>query len=211
MLAGGFRVFARTTFAAACAAAICAMAGCVVASPRAPSAAPRAPSPPHDTPAEEKASAPAEAESEAAPQRADSDCDEAPASDDIDEGGEHAIDDGFERPEEPSAGTTAPLPFADMTDAEITARLRTDIGALGPISIGPAHSGVLIAGIRMQEGANWYLASPGLSWGTAGTIAALSRAIDAVAERFPDTPNTADTSRRTSATSPGATSTSAIT
>jgi len=104
---------------------------------------------------------------------------------------EHAtVDDGFELPADaPNAGSTpAVAPFAELTDAEIRARLRTDIGALGPMSIGPAHGGVLVAGVRMPEGANWELVNPGLAWGTKETVDALGHAIDAVAARFPNTP-----------------------
>jgi penicillin-insensitive murein endopeptidase len=122
-----------------------------------------------------------------------SDCDDGkPATALADDGAdpESTLDDGFESPAEPGspAGTTAPAPFSELTDSEIVARLRTDIGALGPISIGRAHSGVLVAGVRMPEGANWELVNPWLAWGTQETVDALALAIDAVAERFPNTP-----------------------
>ncbi|MBX3224577.1 MAG: penicillin-insensitive murein endopeptidase [Labilithrix sp.] len=126
-----------------------------------------------------------------------SDCDDAktasPAAGGADEGGEgdHAtLDDGFELPEAAAApDESAPAPpFAELTDAEITARLRADMSALGPMSIGRAHSGVLVSGVRMPEGANWELVSPGHAWGTQETVDALARAIDAVAARFPETP-----------------------
>lgn len=123
------------------------------------------------------------------------DCDDANAlaSAGPDEGadGDHAtLDDGFELPAEtpPPDGAISAAPFADLSDAEITARLRADVGALGPMSIGRAHSGVLVSGVRMPEGANWELVSPGHAWGTQETVDALGRAIDAVAARFPDTP-----------------------
>ncbi len=120
-----------------------------------------------------------------------SDCDEAapPASaaEEASDGDHATLDDGFESPAEaaPSAG---PPPFSELSDAEIRARLKADIGALGPMSIGPAHGGVLVAGVRMPEGANWDLVSPGLAWGTQETVDALAHAIDAVAGRFPSTP-----------------------
>ncbi|OJY29525.1 MAG: hypothetical protein BGO98_47610 [Myxococcales bacterium 68-20] len=100
------------------------------------------------------------------------------------------LDDGFELPEQAATpgGASGPAPFAELTDAEINARLRADIGALGPMSIGRAHGGVLVAGVRMPAGENWELMAPGRAWGTQETVDALSHAIDAVAARFPDTP-----------------------
>lgn len=121
----------------------------------------------------------------------DSDCDHpkvgVAVADDGADPDHTTVDDGFEPPPPPTAvGGTAP--FSELTDAEIVARLRTDIGALGPMSIGRAHSGVLVAGVRMPEGASWELVSPGLAWGTKETVDALSHAIDAVSARFPNTP-----------------------
>lgn len=97
------------------------------------------------------------------------------------------VDDGFEAPAA-SAASAAPLPFAELSDADLAAQLRTDIGALGPMSIGQAHGGVLVAGVQMPAGANWELVSPGLAWGTKETVDGLAHAIDAVAARFPSTP-----------------------
>ncbi|MBX3264765.1 MAG: penicillin-insensitive murein endopeptidase, partial [Labilithrix sp.] len=116
----------------------------------------------------------------------------AAAAGSADEGaeGDHAtLDDGLEPPEAPAAPDGAsPAPFAELTDAEIAARLRADIGALGPMSIGRAHSGVLVAGVRMPEGESWELLSPGHAWGTQETVDALAHAIESVAARFPNTP-----------------------
>ncbi len=97
------------------------------------------------------------------------------------------FDDGVELPQE-AASPDAKLPFADLTDDQITARLRADIASLGPMSIGRAHSGVLIAGVHMPEGANWEIVSPALAWGTQETVDALAHAFDAVAAKFPGTP-----------------------
>mgnify|MGYP001035362814 CR=1 FL=1 len=160
--------------------------GCVgPLTPRAPSS-PAAVAPPVESAERvEKAAPPAE------PEAAATDCDEPKASPAVaeDDGDPATVDDGFEAPaQEAASGAQSAVPFADLTDQEIVARLRTDIGALGPISIGTAHSGVLIAGVRMPEGPNWQLTNPGLAWGTKETVDALAHAIDAVAARFPDTP-----------------------
>jgi murein endopeptidase len=128
---------------------------------------------------------PATAEPSAAVVPAAADCG-TPAEEEPDS--EHAtVDDGFEAPAAPAVAA-APLPFADLSDADITARLRNDIGALGSMSIGQAHGGVLVAGVQMPAGANWELVSPGLAWGTKETVDGLGRAIDSVAARFPSTP-----------------------
>ena len=74
----------------------------------------------------------------------DDDCTK-PAEDDDD--GEHGtLDDGFEAPAAipAHAGASTPLPFADLGDDAIAARLRTDLGALGPMSIGRPHGGLLV-------------------------------------------------------------------
>lgn len=129
-------------------------------------------------------------ESQAAVPEPTTDCD-APhetAAEDAD--GEHAtIDDGADMPLPAGTATdSGPLPFVELSDAEISARLRADIGALGSMSIGRAHGGVLVAGLRMPEGSNWEVVHPSLAWGTKETVDALAHAIDSVAARFPSTP-----------------------
>lgn len=126
-------------------------------------------------------------EADAAP---GSDCGDAKALGDDGAELEHTtLDDGFEGPPPvTSGGAPASTPFAELSDGEIAARLRADIGAFGPMAIGRPHGGVLIAGLRMPEGANWQLVNPGLAWGTKEAVDALSQAIDAVATRFPNTP-----------------------
>jgi murein endopeptidase len=114
------------------------------------------------------------------------DCAKPAVDDDDDDHG--TLDDGFEAPAAAAGPSSTPLPFADLDDAAIAARLRTDLGALGPMSIGRPHGGLLVAGVQMPAGANWELVSPGLAWGTQETVDALAHAIDSVAARFPDTP-----------------------
>ncbi len=120
------------------------------------------------------------------------DCDDGASvtSDDDGPDAEHTtLDDGFEPPTQaPATPSGAPLPFAELTDAEIAARLADDIGALGPMAVGRTNGGALVAGVRMPDGANWEVVHPTLAWGTRETVDALARAIDAVAARFPETP-----------------------
>lgn len=129
------------------------------------------------------------------PSPRESDCDEgsqaspAPSEDEGPDAEHTTIDDGFEAPQASApASPGAPAPFADVTDAAIEARLRADIGALGPMSIGRTNGGALVAGVRMPEGANWEVVHPALAWGTRETVDGLAHAIDAVAARFPETP-----------------------
>ena len=121
------------------------------------------------------------------------DCDDAPtakaagANADDEPGDEHAtIDDGFEPPDE--GGDHRAPAFAELGDAELRAKLRDDIGALGAMSVGRTNGGALVAGVRMPEGDNWQVLHPGLAWGTEETVTALAHAIDAVAAAFPGTP-----------------------
>jgi penicillin-insensitive murein endopeptidase len=123
------------------------------------------------------------------PPAPETDCAPSPVAEEEPESDRSMLDDGFEAPAAAAGpASAAPVPFADLTDADLAARLRTDIGALGSMSIGQAHGGVLVAGVQMPAGANWELVSPGLAWGTRETVDALEHAIDAVATRFPSTP-----------------------
>ncbi len=156
-----------------------------------------APLPPHaaSSPSTAKGDAPGERTRPPAPAGdADDDCEsETPSTASETEAIETEptiVDDGFEAPTlaAPGGGPTAPLPFADLSDAAIESRLKADLDALGPLSVGRTNGGALVAAVRMPNGENWEVKSPGLAWGTQETIDALTHAIDAVANRFPDTP-----------------------
>lgn len=165
---------ARRTLSAVVAALVVGALGCATQH-RAP---PSAPAPP-------PASSPAVASTAPSPAAAPPDC--ASLADDEPESERATVDDGFEAPAAAGA-SAAPLPFADLSDADLAARLRPDIGALGPMAIGQAHGGVLVAGVQMPTGPSWELVSPGFSWGTKETVDGLAHAIDSVAARFPNTP-----------------------
>lgn len=112
----------------------------------------------------------------------------ATGDDDANDTNEHStIDDGFESPDDGNANGKAAA-FAELGDAELRAKLRDDIGALGSMSVGRTNGGALVAGVRMPEGDNWQVLHPGLAFGTDETVAALAHAIDAVASAFPGTP-----------------------
>jgi penicillin-insensitive murein endopeptidase len=169
------------SFQALAIAFVLASGGCV-ARPHAPGA--RDPS--HAV-AETTSDTPATSKAASAPLPECDDAKPPPPEDDVD--ADHTtIDDGLETPPAATAGPETALPFAELSDADITSRLKADIGALGSMSIGRAHGGVLVAGVRMPEGEHWEVVHPTLAWGTKETVDALSHAIDAVAARFPDTP-----------------------
>jgi murein endopeptidase len=115
-------------------------------------------------------------------------CEEAPDVESANPADGPAFDDGMEAPVSDGAASSSPLPFADLSSAELDARLRKDIAALGSMSIGSAHGGVLVAGVQMPAGTSWELVSPTLSWGTRETVDALVHGFDSVAARFPDGP-----------------------
>jgi murein endopeptidase len=143
------------------------------------------------------ASAPGTTAAATATSNAD-DCDEAttpkaagaPAADDDASDGEHStIDDGFEPPEYSGAnGSGRAAAFSELGDAELRAKLKEDIGALGSMSVGRTNGGALVAGVRMPDGDNWQVMHGGLAYGTEETVSALAHAIDAVAAAFPGTP-----------------------
>ena len=113
----------------------------------------------------------------------------AAAGDDDANDGEHStIDDGFEASDDAPGANGRPAAFADVGDAELRAKLKGDIGALGSMSVGRTNGGALVAGVRMPEGDNWEVMHPALAWGTEETVSALAHAIDAVAAAFPNTP-----------------------
>jgi penicillin-insensitive murein endopeptidase len=56
------------------------------------------------------------------------------------------------------------------------------------MSIGRPSAGRLLNGVHMPEGPAWRLVDPPHTWGTQETVDALKTAINAVFDRFPDTP-----------------------
>ncbi|MDB4941611.1 MAG: hypothetical protein JWP97_1145 [Labilithrix sp.] len=152
--------------------------------PRRPPLAPAATAQavPHEASPGELASGPA------APPLPETDCTPAPVEDES-EGDRAMVDDGFEAPAAAPGESALPIPFAELTDAELMARLRGDLGALGSMSIGGAHAGVLVAGTQMPAGESWEVVSPALAWGTKETVDALVHALGSVAERFPGSPH----------------------
>lgn len=98
------------------------------------------------------------------------------------------ISDHIEPPqlEGPEDGGTTPLD--DVTDDQLSERLKDDISAMGSLSVGRTNAGVLIGGEQMPEGDGWTLVSPNQAWGTHETVEALKTAIGQVRKQFADTP-----------------------
>lgn len=104
---------------------------------------------------------------------------------------DHAIEDDLpELPpappvtEEEPPQATSPL-FA-LSDAEVSRRVRQDLESLGPLSVGIGGKGVLVNGVKMEDGPYWKVMEPSLAYGTTETIDYLKRAITSVNRQFPD-------------------------
>jgi LysM repeat protein len=102
------------------------------------------------------------------------------------------VDDGHEEETTvapPSPSRPRPLhPFASLTDQQLAQRYKDDPGSVGSLSVGATNAGALINGVSMPHGDRWELLDPANAWGTQETIDALTRAIDKVYEKYPDSP-----------------------
>jgi penicillin-insensitive murein endopeptidase len=75
-----------------------------------------------------------------------------------------------------------------LTRSEILARLSSDPGSLGPISIGGPSRGALFNGEQVQESPLWHVVEPEHSWGAPEAIASIESAIERVSAEYPDSP-----------------------
>jgi len=102
------------------------------------------------------------------------------------------VDDGHEEEtavEPPAPSHPRPLhPFASLTDQQLAQRYKDDPRSVGSLSVGTTNAGALLNGVAMPRGDRWELLDPGNAWGTQETIDALTRAIDKVYEKYPDSP-----------------------
>jgi len=107
--------------------------------------------------------------------------------DDIDVGPEYSIDDDIEDDQEalPPMGEH---PFARLSDAEFSRKLRKNPSELGPMSIGYPNQGRVFNGVQMPQGPLWQVVDPSHAWGTQETINALAYSIGKVNDVFPGTP-----------------------
>jgi penicillin-insensitive murein endopeptidase len=102
---------------------------------------------------------------------------------------------GEEHGDEPDDGEVEDEPIAtgvlaavSMSDAEIEGKVKNDVASLGPMSVGLASAGALVNAVEMPQSDRWKAVDPGHAWGTRETIDYLTRAIDAVHERWPGSP-----------------------
>lgn len=65
---------------------------------------------------------------------------------------------------------------------------KPDVASLGSFSVGHAHTGFLVNGVRMPSGDEWTVGVPQHAWGTEETVANLIYCIRQVAAAFPNTP-----------------------
>jgi len=67
-------------------------------------------------------------------------------------------------------------------------RRKPDVASLGSFSVGHAHAGFLVNGVRMPPGDEWTVGVAQHAWGTEETVANLIHCIRKVAAAFPNTP-----------------------
>jgi penicillin-insensitive murein endopeptidase len=103
---------------------------------------------------------------------------------------EHADvpEDGAE-PTTPDPGAVAvsrPHPLDALSNEDIERQLATDPASLGSISLGRPGAGSLMNGVQLPEGEGWERVDPANAWGTQETVDFITRAIESVRARFPD-------------------------
>ena len=81
-----------------------------------------------------------------------------------------------------------PRPFAELSDAEIERRVKSDVASLGPMSLGYANQGAQLNAVQMPAGQAWEIIDGTHAWATQETVDALAHCIEVVADRFPGTP-----------------------
>lgn len=82
----------------------------------------------------------------------------------------------------------SPAALLEAGDDELMARVISDPGSLGSLSIGDAGGGRLFNPVAMPEDSRWVINAGAKTWTTTETIAALEAGIGTVNELFPDTP-----------------------
>lgn len=83
--------------------------------------------------------------------------------------------------------STAPHPLALLSSAELESRLKAAPASLGAASLGRPNAGRILNAVQLPEDPCWKRVDPAHAWATPETIEYLSRAIRAVAERYPGT------------------------
>ncbi len=79
-------------------------------------------------------------------------------------------------------------PLEGLSAAEIERKVKSDLGSIGPISIGLPNAGRLFNGVRMPDNERWTLTDPGDAYGTQETVDSIKRAIDKVFAKYADSP-----------------------
>lgn len=85
------------------------------------------------------------------------------------------------------ARSTAPHPLEPLSPAELESRLKSAPASLGAASLGRPNAGHLLNAVQLPDDPHWKRVDPAHAWATPETIEYLSRAIRAVAERYPGT------------------------
>jgi len=81
----------------------------------------------------------------------------------------------------------SPEALLEAGDDELLARILSDPGSLGPLSIGDAGSGRLFNPVAVPDDPRWVIGNGAQTWTTTETITSLETGIATVNELFPDT------------------------
>ena len=100
----------------------------------------------------------------------------------IDDGEPETPDD--ERSDAP-ATTDARLSWSED---ELKKRVRTELPALGSLSLGSPAAGGLVNAVQMPSAPHWNVVDGSANWATSETVAFLTRALEKVYETHPDAP-----------------------
>jgi len=87
-----------------------------------------------------------------------------------------------------AAERETPAALLALSDEDLAARIESDPGSIGSLSIGSAGSAVLFNAVALPADPRWQTAPGAESWATTETIEAIQAAVATVGELFADTP-----------------------
>lgn len=79
-------------------------------------------------------------------------------------------------------------PLEGLTNVEIEQKVKGDLASIGPISTGYPNNGRLFNAVQMPENDHWKMTDPGNAWGTKETVDSITRAIEKVFAKYPESP-----------------------
>jgi murein endopeptidase len=86
---------------------------------------------------------------------------------------------------EPRVRTVPP----GLSEAELAHRLESEPDSVASLSIGKPNRGALLNAAQMPDGPHWHVVEPDHAWGTDESIRSIVRAVSAVNDEFPASPD----------------------